>query len=281
MALVPRGRNATALAEANAYDFDARISFVEESHRYYIDGRPFSGPSVTKIKDDAFGGDDFDADAVIAKNLAGWKQKAKKGVDAKYPNLIRGLDDEAAIAAIKRSWKEANEFGTLLHAQAELYLNDIPVVGDDRVKKEFEQFLMFMRTFAVLKPIRTELSLYYTDAEDNVVAVGQLDALFQDPTTGELCIVDFKRTDKPLNANEKAFRGKTGVGLLADTQATDFYKYSLQQSLYSVMFEQRTGVAIKRMFLLALHPSATEFKLALCADMRGVAKQLLDGLSAP
>ena len=135
MALVPRGRNATALAEANAYDFDARISFVEDSHRYYIDGVPFSGPSVTKIKDDAFGGDDFDADVIIAKNLAGWKQKAEKGVDAKYPNLIRGLDDEAAIAAIKRSWKEANEFGTLLHTQAELYLNDVPVVGDDRVKK--------------------------------------------------------------------------------------------------------------------------------------------------
>lgn len=281
MAVVPRGRNATALAEANAYDFDARISFVEESHRYYIDGVPFSGPSVTRIKDDAFGGNNFDPDAVIAEHFEGWKKKAERGVNAKYPNLIRGLDDEAAIAAIKRSWKDANELGTLLHAQAELYLNDVPVVGDDRVKKEFEQFLMFMRTFAVLKPIRTELSLYYTDADGNVVAVGQLDALFQDPTTKELCIVDFKRTDKKLTANEKAFRGKTGVGLLADTQATDFYKYSLQQSLYSVMFEQRTGVAIKRMFLLALHPSASEFKLALCADMRGVAKQLLDGLSAP
>ena len=172
MAVAPRGRNATALAEANAYDFDARISFEEESHRYYIDKVPFSGPSVTRIKDDAFGGNDFDADAVIAKNWDGWKEKAERGVNAKYPNLIRGLDDEAAIAAIKQSWKEANEFGTLLHAQAELYLNDVPVVGDDRVKKEFEQFLMFMRTFAVLKPIRTELSLYYTDADGNVVAVG-------------------------------------------------------------------------------------------------------------
>ena len=281
MALVPRGRNATALAEANAYDFDARISFVEESHRYYIDKVPFTGPSVTKIKDDAFGGNDFDPDAAIAKNWAGWKEKAEQGVDAKYPNMIRNRTDEEAFEYIKRSWKLANELGTLLHAQAELYLNDMPVVGDDRVKKEFEQFLMFMRTYALLKPIRTELSLFYTDAKDNVVAVGQLDALFQDPTSGEFCIVDFKRTDKELNANIKAYQGKTGVGLLADTQASDFYKYSLQQSLYSVMYEQRTGVAIKRMFLLALHPSATEFKLALCADMRGVAKQLLDGLSAP
>ena len=267
-----RGRNATTLARRHVYDFDARVAFEEDGHAYFIDGERFTGPSVTKIKEVAFGGDVFDGPLIIEKNLASWRRRPT----SKYGKLVVGLNDEAAREAILRTWDDANRLGTLLHTHAELQMNEEALEISSEVAREYAQFLVFRKDFPSLRPVRTELSLFYTRPDGTVCAVGQLDALFADES-GRMCIVDFKRTDKPLYARTNAY-GKTGIGVLDGTPANDHYKYSFQQACYSVMFEQRTGVPVNFLFLLALHPEKDKYELVQCTDLRAEARAILDAL---
>jgi len=78
-----RGRNATALAVANPIaGLDARISFEEDDHSYFIDGVLFEGPSVTSLASQSFAGEKFNGPAIIERYLPRWRADP----DHKYHN---------------------------------------------------------------------------------------------------------------------------------------------------------------------------------------------------
>ena len=268
-----RGRNATALAIAKPIaTLDARISFKEADHAYYIDGMLFKGPSVTELISRSFAGEKFDGPEIIQRYLPQWRTNAMH----KYHDVVKELNDEDATAAILNAWEATRTLGTLLHKTAELMLNDECQEVPPEVAIEVHQFERFMKHHPFLTPFRTELSLFYV-ARSEVVACGQADAIFQHVDMKDTWIVDFKRTDKNLSPEANDF-GKPGVGPMSGYPGNDFNKYSLQQSMYAVMAAQH-GIRVDRCFLLQVHPSLESYILHECADFREEARQILDSLN--
>ncbi len=266
-----RGRNATALADENPFDFDSRVTFTEEGHQYTVDGVAVHRSATALIKE-AFVEDDFDATAIAQKNLPGWR--AGRG-QAKYQDVIHGLDDEAAIKAVVAMWDRDTKLGTSIHKFAELSYNGLfPESAEfaevDAETKQFENF----RQLTDLKIYRSELGLFYVNAHGVTIA-GQADLLFKDPN-GKFVLIDIKRTSHDLTADARA--GNAQLKFPTTTKDNKFHRYSLQNSIYSVMLEFLTGQDVGVCHLLQLHEKQPGFVLIECVDLRTEARQLLEAV---
>lgn len=267
-----RGRNATSLAERNPFSFDDRIVYDDDAHRYTVDGQ-VAPVSATTLINRAYEGEGFDGRVVATRCLASWQAGRGK---PEYVELVQGKSDEDAISAILEKWGTTSKLGTLLHKVVEMSYNATPMSPDEYapVAAEAETFEEF-KLGCKLECVRTELSLFYANDEGNVLAAGQLDLLMKDPS-GNLMIVDLKRTDKDLSPTAR--RG-SAVPLFEALEDTPFHRYSLQNSLYSVMFERLTGTAIDKLHILQIAPGGGKAKLLQCSDLRKEARTLLENLS--
>ena len=269
------GRNATQLAAKHPLPvFDTRLSFTERTHAYYLDGRRFAGPSVTTLLKKLFPQEPFNGALIVEKNLASWR----KNEASRFHALVKHKNDTEATEAILAEWKRANELGTFLHRLAELYLNGVPEETiPDSVATEYAYLLKWLEDNPDLEPYRTELSVFGKNEKDEVVVVGQADALFRNKRTGAYVLVDFKRVEKDLSPGAPAF-GRMGVGIMRGIDAIDFYKYSVQAWLYAVCIERSTDIVIDDCLLLQLHPSLPSYECKQCRDFRAHAEMILDEL---
>ena len=123
----------------------------------------------------------------------------------------------------------------------------------------------------------TELSVFWEN-KGVITAVGQLDAIYRHRDTSELCIVDFKRTNKNLSPDAHSF-GKFGrvTSPMKGKPASEFYKYSLQTSIYACCISQRLGEEVSVSVLLKLFGD-TEYEVVECMDLRDEARLILDSL---
>ena len=268
------GRNCTSLASANPIPLlDSRIDFSEEGHRYFIDGEVFVGKSATTLVKDSFSGEEFNGPLIVRKNLASWRSKPS----SKYHTLVSKLDDASAEAAILAQWDDANMLGTQTHLVCERVLNGDPP-GDEAstVSKELSQFKSFLEDHPTLQPYRTELSLFYTRPDGSVSVCGQLDALLKCSETGQVVMIDFKRTTHNLAPDTHSF-GKEGLGCLEGIPANDFHKYSLQLSIYSVLCEHH-GLHVDSRFILKLHNDIESYELVQCCDLVQEARAILSSV---
>jgi len=220
-----RGRNASRLAEQTPFDFDDRVEFQEEAHSYHVDGLLVL-TSVSSVVKEGFA-DDFDAVAIVRKNLRKWRSDAS----SKYHHLVDEKTDAEAEKAVVGVWERGRDEGTALHKHAEMWLNGVSPIGDvPRVEVD-----LLMRGWQILaarghRIVRTELSVFWPPTGPAKLG-GQIDFLTR--TSGGLCIVDLKRSSKNLTASARAF--KNGVGPLSTVGDTPLMRYSLQLSLYAVM----------------------------------------------
>jgi hypothetical protein len=258
-------------------ELDDHVVLDEVAHVYTVDGLEV-GISTTRVVTDAIGGAPFDADLVVDRNLASWRANKR----SKYHHMVVDRTDDEARGAIKRTWVEANELGKALHARLEANLNDDDV-PDPRTDAEWDklQVALAEKQECGWAPLRSELSLFYTNATDKVaVCAGQIDALFND-ADGDLVIVDLKRTAHDLQETARPFGGKTcAAKCLAERYANDFTRYSLQTSIYAVMLEQRLGRAVRpeNRWLLQAHPELESARWVRCACLDAEARTLLDAL---
>ena len=270
------GRNYDRLAAEHPYSFDDAIVFNEEQHSYTVNGIRVPR-SVTKVIASQVDEQPFDADFVIAKNLSSWRSKPH----TEYGSIVQGKTDAEAKEFIKTLWNDTTRLGTNLHRRFEAALNGVEEAPDGETDLEFKLLqaeLDCLRTEG-WTPLRSELSMWW-QRKDEVVCAGQLDALFEDEH-GELRLVDLKRTKHDLSREHKTpFTSEFRKGPLEEYYANDFYKYSLQQSCYAVMFKQRTGrsIAPDQRFLLQVHPKLDSVMWHKCHDFDMEATQLLDAL---
>jgi hypothetical protein len=276
-----RGRNSAALAEQHPLEFDASIVFDEDSHTYHVNGDLITR-SASKIVNAAFPENEFQPRAVASRHLASWRANQS----AKYHELVAGKSDADAIDAVCAAWTQKRDMGTKMHKLFELLLNNVVVplddaefLGHDRDRDEYARFRL--NTWHLV-PERTELSMYYKNPSGAVVCAGQADCLFRDRRDGRPVIVDFKRTDKLLQ--DKTHRPgwqRWGTGAFEATLASDHNRYSVQQSIYALMYEQLTGETVKSCYLLQIDPKGNEaYNLIQCTDHRAKAKAMLDALDA-
>jgi hypothetical protein len=271
-----RGRNAATLAEENPFDFDDDVDFSESGHIYHVCGRK-AEMSVTSLVKSAFPASaNFDGRSICETNLSRWRTNASN----RYHSVVAGIpDDQEAISAVLALWERNKNLGTLTHKAVELTLNDEIVTHDVMVadvQRELDQYLIWndRQSLAGWKAVRTELSLYFTRANKETIA-GQIDVLYQD-NTGKYRIVDVKRSDKQLHANAPNF-GKWGTGCAASLKDIDFYRYSLQTWIYTVMFQRLTGKECGAPLLVQVHPDQAGPNVIACQYLEDVASKLLDG----
>lgn len=259
------GRNYTLLASENPFDFDKRITFDEDTHVYTVDDAPvpISVTGVLKKHDPA----PFDAPKIILRCWRAWKSNGKK------PELAEALadvdTDEAAIVAVQNVWTRSSELGTLLHKRFEALANDADTDSDEfrAVDPDWRQL-----TDKLLRskwaPVRSELSVFYTNSANRVVAAGQIDMLAID-ADGRYALIDLKRSSKDIGPHQTPFRAG---------EWTEFYKYSLQLSCYAVMLEKLLGKKIDSENRVLLVADAARAYWVQCTDLDHVALEMLEAL---
>ena len=228
------------LSEQNKHPRDDRIHFIEETHKYLVDGSSDGIISVTTLIHEHF--PKFDAMKVL---------KMMRNKSEKYP----GMTD----LEIKQSWEEngkkASGNGTKMHKMIENYYNGIENNEEDCKSKEFTYFLKYdeeVRKKKNMIPYRTEWSIFDGDLD----LAGQLDMLYkkEDGTYG---LYDWKRVKeiKTDNSYEK------GLGRLKHLPHCNYYHYSLQLNVYKRILEKRYDLKISEMVLVVLHPDNDSYKL--------------------
>ncbi len=95
-------------------------------------------------------------------------------------------------------------------------------------------------------PVRTELSVFHCGLQ----LAGQIDALYTD-AAGRCVIVDWKRCKELRQTSRDPLRPP--LEHLADC---NWFLYALQLNLYGFILESEYGLAVSRMFLGVVHPTA-------------------------
>lgn len=223
------------LSEKNKHEFDERIKFQEEGHKYWIDNNDKDLVSSTTFIHKFF--DHFDSDKVIKDIL---KSENYKNPDYKYYNM--SYDD------IKNLWSEngrkASEAGTSMHADIEHFYNGLEVKNES---VEFKQFLDFYNDH------KDEIEIYRTEwmiFSEVLRITGSVDAVFKNKD-GSLSIGDWKRI-KQINYN--SYGNKVGKFPFNNLEDCNYYHYSLQLNLYKIILEKFYDQNVKELFLVILHP---------------------------
>tara|TARA_X000001036_G_scaffold265450_2_gene246545 strand:+ start:1539 stop:2345 length:807 start_codon:yes stop_codon:yes gene_type:complete len=244
------------------------IEFEQRWHTYHVRGQRVP-ISVTKLGGKAVPPEhQFKPEAVVKANLRNWRSNAS----SKYHALVTNVSDEDALKNVQKMWDQNRDAGTGMHKCIEELLNNEPVARAAEYAVEMDQFRAALEEMRAdgITPVRTELSLFVEDPQGTPVVAGQLDLLVADED-GDYHIVDFKRTANDLGP----FATSYGKRFLNGKPLNDHHKYSLQLSLYSVMFELQTGKRIHACRLLQLHPDLDTYKWIDATDLRQEARALL------
>ena len=252
----------TTLEKKNPHPMDARIVYVDSTHKYYLDGIELP-ISITGVIHDLF--PQFDPTKTINKYYDNWSvdKNGKYHALISYLRIVRGMADAEIKTEIATLWSSsgsaASEAGTTMHAQIEAFEND-GVAPVDK-SKEYAQFEEWKQRPEVSgwTIYRTEWSVYHEEAQ----VAGQIDALYKD-ADGEHIMCDWKRCDPTprraggslelLGPDMDCFGDERGYGPCAHLPNTKFGHYCVQQNLYSGILSTLYGITVKRMYLVQMHP---------------------------
>lgn len=200
---VPSREYKLHLEDLNAHPHDKRIVFLENDHKYIVEGTPLQY-SVTSLISEYF--EKFESEITAKKMISGsrWPREGyihQNGEPYTLEEILQKWDDGGL---------DSRNRGTWMHFNIESYLNGIDSTAS---LPEFEQFLQFHRAHIEKKQIqafRTEWNVFSQkfDLAGSVDFVGQLpDKTFE--------IIDWKRAKNLENklVNNFGKRAKYGVYL--------------------------------------------------------------------
>ena len=223
------------LKAQNPIPRDDRISFIEATHTYLVDGLVFE-KSVTQVIHQFT--HDFDAPSAIqAMKQRDWETKQQL--------FLRDDGEVMSDAEIAAMWRKNGEVsrarGTLMHYQIEQWLNGCELEAPR--SPEIEQFLVLQEA-AQIQPFRTELSIFHSVLK----IAGQIDCLAKDEH-GDITIWDWKRAKEIRMDGFRQMRYP--LHHLADS---NFWHYALQLNLYLYILETEYELKVSHMRLGVLHP---------------------------
>lgn len=244
------------LKSKNPHPRDSRISFVDETHTYYIDGSSNGYISSTTLIHTLF--PKFDADLIIGKMM-------------KSKNWRRSLYFGMTPDQIKEKWEKnrdsAAEQGTRMHENLEKYYNG---VDHETNSKEFKMFKKYCNDHKSLEPFRTEWEIFDEDA----LIAGSVDMIYKDPNNpGSIIIADWKRS-KEIKMDNRWQKGTDG--LTRNMDDCNFNHYSLQLALYKNILEKKYNQKVSETFLVILHPNQKEYIKLVTRDMDSVVQRIID-----
>ncbi len=244
------------LREKNPHPRDARISFVEPTHTYFIDGSSDGYISSTTLVHSLFPA--FDADVVIGKMM-----RSKRWTSSPY--FGRSPDD------IKKGWDlnrdAAAAAGTAMHENIEMFYNGEP---HETSSKEFRLFTRFREDFPRLEPYRTEWEIF----DEVAMVAGSVDMIYRDPEDpGAIIVADWKRS-KEIKRSNRWQRGSDA--LTSHLDDCNLVHYSLQLALYKNILENRYGMRVTGTFLVVLHPGQDSYVKLDTLDMDETVQRILN-----
>jgi ATP-dependent exoDNAse (exonuclease V) beta subunit len=248
------------LSVQNSHPRDADIQFFEVGHRYSIlTDSQSKYTSVTTWNHNHF--PHFNTDEVISSmmNGKGWKEGHK----------YWGLSPEQ----IKSQWNSNKTFvaesGTNLHFQIECFMNNSQIapsytnkdlyefymennsVIHNSLPLEWQYFINFIKDHPNLKPYRTEWLIYNED----IKIAGSIDMIYENPD-GTLSIYDWKRAKNITKRNN--FNKFAINPIVCHLPDSNFWHYTMQLNTYKSILELKYNKKIKDLFLVRLHPDASE-----------------------
>ena len=244
----PRNGAQYQLERLNWHERDGSIVFDEKEHVYFHleDGfctqkaMRFDG-SVSSIYSRFFS--KFDAHEVARKNYTKWRTQEK---DTGYKTLATQLhrcgfqeeEEELRVVGdvlkymwgVKNATEKAAEKGTCLRLAIERHLNGIALESeeiqsilqlDGETTLELDVYRRFLNEVVEaegLEAYRTEWSVW----DSRHMACGQIDSVFLHRATGQLHMIDWKRSKKNLRPDPNRSFPKWGSGPCAKVEDTAF-----------------------------------------------------------
>jgi len=229
------------LQDKNCHPRDRFVSFQDENHEYTVHSSK-DYISVTTFVHTCF--PVFNSDEVIDKMMT-----SSRWTSSKYFGKTK--------EAIQQEWEEKKnkscEAGTMMHKSIEDFYNNIPCSSTMTSTKEYQLFMDFhsMIQKEGLQAYRTEWLVY----DESVRIAGSIDMVYQNSSTKEFYIYDWKRVEELKEDNKY----QKGLHLLNDIPDTNFWHYSLQLNFYKYILEKCYDIHISGMFLVCLHPNNDTF----------------------
>lgn len=253
-----------SLASRNCHERDQFIQFFEEDHKYVITNDPNNKyTSVTTWNHSHF--PVFNANLIIKNMMRGknWKEGHK----------YWGLTAEE----IKQQWSSNSSAvsgaGTDLHFEIECFMNNPDVetglkgnkkgythsdlheaylkAPNEKEVVEWNYFINFVKDHPVLKPYRTEWTIY----DEDLKISGSIDMIYENPD-GTLSIYDWKRSKDITRVNN--FNKFAVNKLICHMPDANFWHYALQLNTYKRLIERKYGKTVTDLYLVRLHPDAEE-----------------------
>ena len=245
------------LAKKHPFPQDARISFVESTHKYYIDGEE-SPISVTGFIKAPFS--NFDAVAQC--------ERLAKGQNPKYAGMTAKQIGLSWIA----NGNEASGLGTTMHAAIEVALNTGYWSKDPRILPEMAMAKRFVdeQIFGKgLEPFRTE-PIVFIDPKlaGGMVLPGSVDCVCHNPATNEFWIFDWKRS-KNLVQTMNGRYGFGHAGPFTEDEDIDYTKYSIQLHTYRYIMQTYYGLNIPKanLYMVVFHPKNDNYVMFQAKDV--------------
>ena len=153
----------------------------------------------------------------------------------------------SATATLRHlAWSETPELWN--HPVVQRFIED-EECGESQ---EFREFRSWLASKPHWTPLRVEWSLF----NEELKIAGQLDSLWEDLDTGELIIVDWKRTRTPLTTNASVLEhqsfGRKGLKQCSHLHDTASSHYYLQQTLYAYLLVSKYELTVRRAALIQL-----------------------------
>jgi ATP-dependent exoDNAse (exonuclease V) beta subunit len=245
------------LARRNPFPQDARIVFIEKTHKYYVDGVE-AQISVTSFVHAPF--PVFNTPEVIAR-------MNKKTRQTKYA----GLTDKEIAHKWDALAQEASTLGTCMHAALECFANTGIWSYDPRIAKEMKMARAFfdVEVFGKgLQVYRTEPTIFIEPKETGFLLPGSVDCILYDPKLQEYWVVDWKRSKEiVLTANGSFGYGEAPFDKLENT---NYFHYSLQLHTYCYILRRfyHLNVNPKRLYMVVMHAQQDTYQMIAAADIQ-------------
>ena len=205
---------------------DKDIILKEPGHKYVLKTDPrIDFHSVTEVIGNYF--QPFDKQAIAEKLVAR---------NIKYA--------DTTVEALIAKWDAARDYGTKVHNEIELYINQSIIPDETRSSNAIEWLEKYQMKSDI--DIYPEIKIYSKELK----IAGSLDILAHDKDTDMYEIIDWK-TSKSIDTT--SFNGKMGThpitGHLMDCK---FVQYSMQLSFYRYLLEQYYGLEINNQLIAHL-----------------------------
>ena len=230
------------LARLHGHPRDRFVSFVQETHSYYVNGHRMP-LSVTGLVHSF--AQEFRPDEVIQKMINSGRWPRPECSHQVADTIVPFSADEIK-AAWSRNAKEAAAKGTWMHLQIEVLLNAGYIQEECCV--ELQLFKQFLREYPLpLLAFRSEWCIY----GENEQLAGCIDFVAS-CSKDEVILFDWKRTKGLRSKHSNRWANMTApVSHLEDCAGNH---YRLQLNLYKHIIEKYYNLKVRAMHVVCCHP---------------------------